>query len=180
MKKTIIATLLILLIASASVFAAVSDNFTVTTTVAERGDMKVTTAAMVGHTAAAYGALADFTNLAITASGAQGTAGVVAYMTTLSNKRTGYKVTMAATPMINGSGATASYIDYTVVCGTQTAATHGAAATTITGTAVDTVSGLTGLTGKSMPISLTVDGTTFDAAVAGLHTGTVTFTFTAL
>jgi len=174
MKKTIIATLLILAIATTTLFA-VTDNFTVTTTVAERGDMKVSSSAIAGHTPAAYTAAGDFTNLPITTSGTQT---VGAYMTTLSNKRTGYIVTMSATAMTS-PGTTASYIDYTVGCGGQSVVTHGSAATTTTGASVDTITSLTGLTGKSLPITLSVDATTFDAAVSGDYTGTVTFTFSA-
>lgn len=175
MKKTIIATLLILLIASTTIFA-VDDSFTVTTSIAERGDMKVSASSIGGNTVADYTAAGDFTSKSVSASGDQGT---VAYMTTLSNKRVGYKVTMAATPMINTDGTATSYIDYTVVCGDQTVATKGANAATVTGSNVDSVSGLTGLTGKSIPITLSVDALTYAAAVSGAHTGTVTFTFTA-
>ncbi|MDT4763276.1 hypothetical protein [Sphaerochaeta sp. PS] len=173
MKKTIIATLLILIIASASIFAS-DDSFTVTTTVSEKGQMKVSSAAMVGNTAAAYATAGDFTTKNITASGAQT---IAAWVTTLSNKRTGYTLTMGATAMTNTEGVTPSYINYTVGCNSQVVTTNGG--TAVAAVLIDTVTGLTGLTGKSMPISLTVDSTTFDAAVSGLHTGTVTFTFTA-
>ncbi len=176
MKKTILTTLLILAIATASIFA-VDDSFTVTTTVAERGDMKVSANAIAGHTPGAYTTAGDFTTLPITASGTQTFS---AYMTTLSNKRTGYTVTMAATPMASVvAGQTTSYIDYTVGCGSQSIVTHGAAAPTVTGSTVDTVTALTGLTGKSIPITLSVDATTFAAAVSGSYIGTVTFTFSA-
>ena len=176
MKKTIIATLAILIIASVSIFAApVTDNFTVTTTVAEIGNMKIVTTAAV-PTDNAFTGLTDFTNLPITSSGSQGT---VAYMATISNKRTGYKVTMAATPMTSTVGSATSYIDYTVACGTQSIVTKGALAPEVTGTAVDTVTSLTAITGKSIPITLSVDDPTFAAAVSGSYVGTVTFTFTA-
>ncbi len=174
MKKTILTTLLIMAIATTSIFA-VTDSFTVTTTIAEIGSIKIVTSSTV-PTDSLFTGLGDFTNLPVTSSGNKGT---VAYMATISNKRTGYKVTMAATPMINGAGASASYINYTVGCGGQSVVTNGAAASTVTGTSVYTVSTLTTLTGNSIPITLSVDATTFATAVSGAHTGTVTFTFTA-
>jgi hypothetical protein len=174
MKKTILTTLLILAIATTSIFA-VTDSFTVTTTVAEIGNMKIVTTSGV-PTDNAFTGLTDFINLPVTSSGDKGT---VAYMATISNKRTGYTVTMVATPMTSGTGASTSYIDYTVGCGTQSIVTKGALPAVVTGTAVDTISSLTVLTGKSLPINLSVDGPTFAAAVSGSYTGTVTFTFTA-
>jgi len=176
MKKTIIATLLILAIATTTIFATpVTDNFTVTTTIAEIGNMKIVTTGTV-PTDNIFTGLTEFSTLPITSSGSQGT---VAYMATISNKRTGYIVTMAATPMTSTVGTATSYIDYTVGCGTQSIVTKGALAAVVTGTAVDTVTSLTAITGKSLPITLSVDATTFAAAVSGAYTGTVTFTFSA-
>ena len=177
MKKTFITTLLILIIASASIFAApVTDNFTVTTTIAEIGNMKIVTTNAV-PTDNAFTGLTAFSTLSVNSSGDKGT---VAHMATISNKRSGYKVTMAATPMTSiVSGQANSYIDYTVGCGGQSIVTKGTNPAVVTGTSVDTVTSLAVLTGKSLPITLSVDGTTFAKAVSGSYTGTVTFTFTA-
>lgn len=175
MKKSFIATLLIMIIASISIFAA-TDSFTVTTDVTEIGNVMVATASTV-PTDKDFTGLTEFTTLPITTSGDQGT---VAYMATISNKRSGYEVTMSATAMASAvSGQATSYIDYTVSCGDQSITTNGAAASTVTGTTVDKETSLTGLTGKSLPIDLSVDKPTFDAAVSGSYTGTVTFTFSA-
>ena len=152
-----------------------TDNFTVTTDIAEIGNVRVATTNAV-PTDKDFTGLTEFTNLPISTSGSQGT---VAHMATISNKRTGYKVTMSATAMKSTVGSATSYIDYTVSCGNQSIVTKGALAPTVTGTAVDTVTSLSVLTGKSMPITLSIDKPTFDAAVSGSYTGTVTFTFSA-
>lgn len=173
MKKTIIATLLILLIASASIFA-VADSFDVKTTVGEIGLMKVSSAAIADNTSLAYTNSGDFTELVIESSGEQT---FEAYLTTLSNKRSGYEVTMKATPMTSAATPT-TYIDYTVGCGTGTITTDGANTSTTPVTIID-VTSLTELTGASKAITLSVDSATFEAAVSGNYTGTVTFNYTA-
>ena len=176
MKKAFIATLLILIIASASIFAATdTDSFNVTTTIAEIGKVKVSAAAIDGNTLAKYTDSGDVSTFAVSSSGNQTT--FVAYLTTLSNKRTGYKVTMNATAMKSGTGSSASYINYTVGCdgvvGTLT--TNGA--TTLTALEVLNIGTLDKLTGLSKALSLSIDATTFESAVSGDYTGTVTFNF---
>ena len=173
MKKTIIATLLILTIASASIFA-VADSFNVITTVGETGLMKVSSAVIAGHTSLAYTNSGDFTELVIENSGEQT---FEAYLTTLSNKRSGYEVTMKATPMTSAATPT-TYIDYTVGCGTGTITTTGATTPATAVTIID-IASLTELTGASKAITLSVDSATFEAAVSGSYTGTVTFNYTA-
>lgn len=173
MKKTLIATLLILAIVATSVFA-VTDSFTVTTRVAEIGLMKVTDAAITESSLKAYGDMKDFTELAISSSGDQE---FTAFMTTLSNKRTGYTVDMKATAMASTVGKDTSYIDYTVSIEDKAVTTKGAAE--VASVTVAEVKTLTAITGTSLPISLSIDEKTFDAAVSGDYLGTVTFTFSA-
>ena len=173
MRKTFIATLLILVIASTSLFS-VEDNFTVTTDVSLIGYMKVSSSAILGNTVTAYDNSGNFTTLAITTSGEQSFS---AYMTTLCNSRTGYTVSMSATPMTSAGSSFTSQILYTVRCnGQEILATL--SQENVPPTIVD-VNSLTSLTGNSQAITLSVDATTFDAAVAGSYLGTVTFTFTA-
>ncbi len=175
MKKYFIATILILAIATTSIFAVpVTDNFTVTTTVAEIGLIKVTTASIGANTLAAYNALTDFTTLAIDSPG---TKTFSAFMTTLSNKRTGYNVKLSATAMTSTVGSATSYINYTVGSNGQSVTTNGAA--TVTPVTVINVPSLTAISGDSKAITLSVDATSFNAAVSGNYTGIVTFTFTA-
>jgi len=172
MKKIIIATLLILATATTSIFA-VTDSFTVTTTVVEMGLIKITNAAIGSSTLAAYNALTDYDNLIVTAAGTQN---FTAYMTTLSNKRTGYNVKMTATAMTSTVGTTA-YINYTVGANGASVTTNGSAV--ITPVTVINVTTLTAINGDSKPITLSVDATSFNAAVSGTYVGNVTFTFTA-
>ena len=174
MRRTFIVTLLILALATISLFS-VDDTFNVTTEIALIGWMKVSSSAIGGNKVSDYTDSGNFTTLAIIASGEQI---FEAYMTTLCNSRTGYTVTMSATPMTSAVvGSTTSHINYTVSCNgydVQTTLASENAPTLI----VD-VNSLIKLTGSSHAISLSVDATTFDAAVAGSYTGTVTFTFAA-
>ena len=179
MKKTFIATLLILLIASASIFAVTAtDNFTVTTNINEIGLMKVSNTALTVNTNDGYTATGVFANLPITTHGVQSFS---AYLTVLANKRSGYEVTMAATAMTSVvSGQENSYIDYTVSLVSDAAkkiTTNGAAV--IPAITVMDVNSLTALTGASEKLALSVDQASFEAAVSGSYTGTVTFTFSA-
>jgi len=173
MKKTIIATLLILTIASSSIFAVTdTDNFTVTTTITEIGKVKVSALAIVGNTLTAYTTAGDLATYGISSSGAQ--AGFTAYLTTLSNNRAGYTVSMTASAM-KSADTPYSYINYTVGCDTKSITTTGA--TTPAAVEVMNESGLTTLTGASKAITLSIDSTTYDAAVSGSYTGTVTFNY---
>lgn len=173
MKKTTIAILLILAMVVTSLFA-VTDDFTVTTTVSELGLIKVSKTAIAESTLSAYNGLEDYTTLAINSAGSQS---FNAYMTTLSNKRTGYNVKLSATAMTSSVGTTTSYINYTVGANGVTVTTNGAAV--VTPETVVTVSNLTAISGVSLPITLSVEETSFNAAVSGSYVGTVTFTFTA-
>jgi len=98
-------------------------------------------------------------------------------MSTISNSRSGYTVDMDATAMVSPGSPAASYIDYTVTVNSISLTTDGA--TPVAGETVLTVPSLTGITTQSKPITLSIDSTTFDAAVSGSYTGTVTFTYTA-
>lgn len=173
MRKTYIAILLLSIIASTGIFA-VNDEFSVTTTVVEVGLMKVSSAAILANTVQAYNDSGSFTTLPITTHGPQT---FDAYLTVLANKRTGFDVSMNATSMVSTEGSSSAYIRYTVSCGDgSTTTSTGAGSSTLT---VLGRSSLTELTGFSRKISVDIDETTFNAAVAGSYVGTVTFVFTA-
>lgn len=173
MRRTLLATLLLLLIASTSLFA-VEDSFTVTTGITLIGYMKVSSAAIAANTVTAYTNSGSFDTLGISTSGTQDFS---AYMTTLCNNRTGYEVTMTATAMSSTQGSSTTYIDYTVGCGTGSITTNGAAV--IEPVTIVDIGTLDVLTGNSEAITLSVDADTFNAAVAGDYAGTVTFSFNA-
>ncbi|MBI9095544.1 MAG: hypothetical protein JEY71_11730 [Sphaerochaeta sp.] len=173
MKKTFITILLVLLFVAVPMFA-VTDSFNVSTTVAGIGMIKVTTVASTIPNVGAFNALEAYGDLVIISSGAQI---FTAYLSTLSNSRSGYTVTMDATPMKSTVLAGNSYIDYTVTVNSVALTTTGS--TAVTGVEILNVASLTGIDTESHAVALSVDATTFDAAVAGSYTGTVTFTYAA-
>ncbi|HKL59605.1 MAG TPA: hypothetical protein VJ863_06890 [Sphaerochaeta sp.] len=173
MKKTFITILLVLLFIATPMFA-VTDTFNVTTTVADVGLIKVTEAASTVATVSAFNGLTAYGDLAISTSGPQTFA---AYMSTLSNSRSGYTVTMDATSMISTGLPADSYIDYTVTVNSVGLTTTGA--TAVTGVTILAVASLAAIATETHAVSLSIDSTTFDAAVSGSYSGTVTFTYAA-
>lgn len=173
MKKRCIVTLLVLIIASSSIFA-VKDTFDVTTTIGEIGLMKVSESAIRKSTAQGYADTGLFGDLTVKSSGTQN---FTAYLTTLSNKRTGFEVTMEATPMTSTIVSNTSHINYTVSCNGRSVTTT--MASDNAPVSVVKVESLHRLTGSSHAIALSVDGPTFDTAVSGSYTGKVTFTYKA-
>ena len=177
MKKNLIVLLVIALV-TVGLFAADPTNasFQVTADVSGINLMKITTAKYEGSSPT------DFANnttvpiyagpLSVTASGAQT---LSAYISTMSNSRSGYHVTMTATAMKSTVGSVDAYINYTVAANTKSITTNGA--TAVAGVKVIEKTSLSGLAVESHLITLTVDQTTFDAAVEGSYSGTVTFEY---
>jgi len=161
MKKKITIALAITLILSVGLLFAGNPapaSFDVTTNVAGINRLKITTTAFSGNPAQFDAA--------------------DAFLSTLSNNRQGYTVTMGATAMTSEvSGQATSYINYTVSANGSSVTTNGA--TAVPAVTVIDQGPLTGLTAQSHQIALSVDQTSFDAAVQGSYTGTVTFTYTA-
>ncbi len=179
MKKNIVAVLLVIALSTAAAFAATnppSSSFDVTTNVGGINKMKITAAAFPANgNPSAFDSAAAFAGpLGVTASGAQTFS---AYLSTMSNNRVGYKVTMSATAMSSTVSSATAYINYTVGVNNKSLTTAGA--TAVTPVEVITVSRLTGLASQSHQISLSVDATSFDAAIEGCCSGSVTFTYTA-
>ncbi len=191
MKKNLIAILIIALV-SVGLFAddpvtppatPADASFNVTTTVAGINLMKITQAAFSGTTKDAFtGANAYAGELKVTTSGPQT---FDAYISTLSNSRAGYKVTMSATAMKStvtvGQSSVDALIHYTVTANSQSVDTSGKSGGPGAGEKViinTLTGGLGGVAPASHQISLTVDKDTFDAAVEGSYSGTVTFTWT--
>lgn len=178
MKKNIIAVLLVIALSTVFIFAATNPpatSFDVSTSVSGINKMKITTAAFTGTTPSSFNSATAYTGpLAVTAAGSQTFS---AYLSTMSNNRVGYKVTMSATAMSSTVSSATAYINYTVGVNSQSLTTAGA--TVATPVEVITVASLTGLSSQSHAISLSVDQVSFDAAVEGTYTGTVTFTYIA-
>lgn len=175
MKKAYSIMLLVLVFLVSPLFAT-SDSFNVTTEVVGVGKIKVTQEAVgdAPHTVIDFDALAAFGDLSISSSGDQV---FTAYMSTISNSRSGYEIVMDATSMISTVSTVDSYIDYTVTVNGTPLTTTGA--TAVTGVTVLDVSSLAGIAAESHAIAISIDAPTYAAAVAGFYSGTVTFTYTA-
>ena len=177
MKKNLIVLLVIALV-SVGLFAANPgpSTFDVTTTVEGINEMKLTQAEFTGTTKSALTALDAYTGpLEVSAYGPQS---FTAYISTLSNSRVGYKVTMSETAMADA----AAKIHYTVTANGESVDTSGAenGPGSNAKVIIDTLtSGMTGVASQSHLITLSVDQTSFEAAVEGEYSGTVTFTWTA-
>ncbi len=161
-----------------SLLAATSaDQLDLATVVAEIGLMKITSAPVSSGAPSAltnYNNAPELTTYGVTGSGDNG---VIAYVTTLSNKRAGYYITVFATAMASGTSPNISYINYKITCPNGYYET--ANATVPPAITIIDVSNLTVISASSVPISLYVEPTSFNAAVAGSYEGKVTFTFTA-
>ncbi len=179
MKKNLIVLLVIALV-SVGLFADPTDSFTVTTSVSSTNNMKVTAEDVNDSDSPAYGSLTDFTDFGVNGTNLN-TGEAIAYLTTQSNNRKGYKISIAATAMASTvlSDHDITYINYTVYLGTDTTGLPTTNGTEATKADVVTVSALTTLTEVSYPIKIKVDADQFAAAVDGSYTGTVTFNYVA-
>lgn len=179
MKKTLLAIALIMIIATGAIFAAdpADASFEVKTVVTDYNVMQVSTTEFVGNTVDSYGGLKPVESVTIGNDGIGVETPVAAYLSVLSNRRTGFYVEMSAAPMVNDANSSAAApIHYTVSCGGQaydTSANSPTAVTVLTGGQIST------MTGYSEQVSILVDPTSYGAAVTGSYTGEVTFTFTA-
>lgn len=172
--KKLTTLLIVLTLATGGIFAAEA-SFDITTTVAPINGMKVTVAEFTGSTLEALNNAAGVSSYTVTKSGLQ--TGFSGWISVISNNREGYKVTMSATAMTSTVGTTTNYIDYTVFLGTKEFTTNGAE--TVSPVEVLKVDSLTSMAAASREIMLDIDPTSFNNAVEGQYTGTVTFTFQA-
>lgn len=177
--KRFLLILSILLVVTLGVCVAAPgpSSFDVTTTVSGINKMKITAAEFTGTAPGQFDLATAYEGpLAITTHGVQSFS---AWLSTMSNNRAGYTVTMTATAMTSEIAEQAdSYINYEVTVNSQSITTTNTSSNPAS-VAVITVASLTGLAKQSHQIALTVDQTSFDAAVEGEYSGTVTFTYTA-
>ncbi len=178
MKKTLIATLMIFAFVTVGVLAdppanpTATDSFTVGATIEARNDMQVTVQDLNGATSwdnidtyQGYGVSTPNPVLSPTTP--------IAYLSVISNRRTGYKISMKVEAMVDDG----KYINYTVSLNGEDVTTNNG--TAVTSTDIIEVSSLGGLTGVSYPIGLSINETQYNAAVEGSYVGTVTFNYTA-
>lgn len=175
MKKILLAAL-ILLITTSALFAATVDTFTVSTVVGNVDLMAVSTTKYTGTTTATFDNLTPFTTLGVSSGGTQT---VNAWLSTLSNNRNGFSVTMKASAMKSSvAGQANAYINFTVSSNTASVTTNNAIEVTAANPVVAYPS-LTEVTSTSSKINLTVNQGDFDKALSGSYTGSVTFIYTA-
>jgi hypothetical protein len=174
MKKNIVALLLVALVASVSLFAVADADLNLSTTINGINYMKLTEAEFKPSTAStsAYN-LATANATTETVSSAADT-GTIAWLSILTNKRTGFTVDISATALKSSTTGNNYVIDYKITCGSAYVYTNGApSAPSIT------VSSITGLSAFSYAVSADLDDTQYAAALEDTYTGTVKFTYTA-
>ena len=174
MKNLITALLLVALVTSVSLFAATDASLDPHATIEGINFMKLTEsefAPSVASRSAYDSATANATTE--TVDDAEDT-GTIAWLSILSNNRTGFTVGISATPLKSPNTANTYKIDYKISCGSAYVFTNGApSAPSIT------VSTITGLSAFSYAVSADLDDAQFAAALEDTYTGTVTFTYTA-
>jgi len=179
MKKNLIALLIVALVAVGLFAANPTDSFTVTTSISGINNMKVTTTA-VGTDNKTYSDLSGFSNYAINSASDLSPETAIAYLSTQTNNRNGYKISLTVTAMKSTlTGGNDSYINYTIFLADDTDGQVTDDGTAKTKSNVIQQGALTGLSEKSYPIKITVDADEYAAAVEGSYTGTVTFNYVA-
>lgn len=156
-----------------------TSTFEIATSISGINDMKITNDAVdtttYNNPTYSFGG-----TVAIAASGdnanmdSSGNVSFSAYISTLSNNRNGYTITMSATALTS-EGTPPATINYTVTVNEVSYATK----TNTAAVDILTVSSLGGLDTESLPISVQVVRSEYDSAVQGTYTGTVTFNYVA-
>ena len=188
MKKILSLLLLLSIIFSSGVFAADPSpaSFDITTSVGSINQMKFTNIAV--ETKAAFeNSSNDWTTIDNTVVAGSTDLPVnntfhdIAYISTMSNDRNGFTVSMSASAMKSATSGGSAYINYSVAIGEgverQEATTNGATKNAEIAEVITNES-LSTLKVQSAKISIKVDKAGFDAAVQGEYSGEVTFTFT--
>lgn len=174
--KKIITAILVLALTSLAALSAF-DSFDVDIEVESVNKMKITTYEYSSTVPEDLEGANSFGSLDVEAAGSQSFS---AWLSTMSNNRTGYTVSMSATAMKNTNPDQAdAYINYTVSVDDKQITTTNTSSSP-TSIEVISVTELAELTVASSKIGLTVDPTTFSTAIEGSYSGTVTFTFAAI
>ena len=178
MKKTI-TVILILIFLGVGLFAAdPTANFDVVTQVASSSDMKITATlfTVAGATRSLFNA-APAANSSVTVTTVGSLVSLPAFLTTISNNRKGYSVSMSAKAMANAEKD--NYINYTVTCGgASVTTTDGDTPIASTLKVVDKAAPVKKLEATSNQVKITINQTDYEKAGSGDYTGTIYFTFT--
>jgi len=184
MKKKLVALLLVLAVVSFGLFANPNQDtdpktFEVKTVVQGVNMMRISDAQYTQNppTPATFKTLNPVALHTVTAGGSQNSGNPIAWISTISNSRAGYKVNMTATAMKSTlEGASAAYINYTVTVGGKSITTENNDTHNNAVTVIDTkTGGLAGLNAVSLGITMVVNEGQFASAVEGTYTGEVKF-----
>lgn len=177
MKKNIIAALLIAIVATVGLFAAgpAPAELNLKTSISGLNKMKLTKAEYAPATTSVSSFDQAEANEATEEVASAADTGTIAWLSILTNKRTGFTVSMTATSLTSDTEGNNFSIDYVV---TAENASYDTAASTNSGNAITVSSGITGLSAFSYPVSVDLDDTDYDAALEDTYTGTITFSYT--
>jgi hypothetical protein len=178
MKKSITAILIVAIIATASLFATTAPSpadLNLKTQISGINMMKLTKNIFSPSPASVSTFNSAEANETLEEVSSSTNTGTIAYLSILTNKRTGFTVTMSAAALTPATDGNTFSIDYVV---TASSATYDTAAETNTSNTIVVNSGITGLSAFSYPVSVDLDDTDYDAALEDTYTGTVTFTYT--
>ncbi|WP_320128304.1 hypothetical protein [uncultured Sphaerochaeta sp.] len=178
MKKNIIAILLAtFIIPSFALFAALpapSDLYLLTS-ISGINLMKITESQFNPSTPSVYAfnnATANPTNETVSTDTDGDT---IAWLSILTNRRTGFTVEMTATPLVSADTENTYEINYIATVGSATYNTSDETGTN----SITEDSGIAGLSAFSYAIAVDLDDNEFAMALADTYTGTITFTYTA-
>jgi hypothetical protein len=176
MKKKIIALVLVTLIASFGLFAALPSpaDLNLSTTISGKNLMKLTKTEFAPSPASENAFNTAVANEATEVVSSAADTGTIAYLSILTNKRTGFTVTMTAEALDSATVGNDYLINYVVTAGTATYDTSDSSGTNT----IVVNSGITGLSAFSYAISVDLNDAEYDAALEDTYTGDVTFTYT--
>jgi hypothetical protein len=172
MKKSIIVSLLVAILASVSAFASVADETSATldlsTTIDGINEMKLTTSEVT--TSGFYDAESngDTETVSLDTDGS-----TLAYLSVLTNNRTGFTVGIGASALASDTEGNEYVINYTLSCGDASIDTSTESEASVSEDSVDKLSAF------SYAVSVDLDDDEYNAALEDEYTATVTFSYTA-
>jgi hypothetical protein len=175
MKKNITAVLLTAIIASFGLFAAAPSpaELNLSTSISGVNLMKLTEATFNPSPASVSAFNTATANAPTETVSSAADTGTIAYLSILTNKRTGFTVTMVADALASATEGNDYSINYVVTAGSATYDTSDASGTNT----ITVNSGITGLKAFSYAVSVDLNDSEYDAALEDTYTGTVTFTY---
>jgi hypothetical protein len=176
MKKKITAILLVAIIASFGLFATAPSpaDLNLSTTISGINLMKLTEATFNPSPASVSAFNTATANATTETVSSAADTGTIAYLSILTNKRTGFTVTMVADALASETVDNNYSINYVVTAGTATYDTSDGSGTNT----IIVNSDITGLKAFSYAVSVDLNDAEYDAALEDTYKGAVTFTYT--